>query len=563
VNSGRLLVVDDDEMNLEILRRRLGRLGFDVVVSNNGEHAFARIDQADVDLVLLDIEMPGLTGLELLARVRQTHSQSDLPIIIVSSRSESETVVEALGLGANDYVTKPVDLAIMCARINAQLHRRSESTEARTNPLSGLPNKAGLIRWWTHRVDRDLPVTVLALNLDRFRVVNNGLGREKADEVLAHVGRRLRRHAPQGAFVGHLHGDEFVAIVDNLPEDRALLVAADLLAEIGQPFAAPGLPMAVSASIGIAVGDGHRQLDDLLTEADAALYRAKTESGGHALAFRPEFRSRAVERLRLETELQDTVSNQAISLDFQPIVALHEGTLAGFEALARWRHPTRGDVPPSAFIPLAEETGLILSLGHQVLQLACRQLREWQENGVLPPGTCLSVNVSAVQLHDPRWVDTLQALIVETGVEPSGLKIEITEGMLLQDLDLARRLFEELQELGVQVALDDFGTGYSSLSYVQHLAIRWLKIDRSFIDQLADVSRKSRIVQSVLELARRLEIDVVAEGIELERDYSWLRLMGCRYGQGYYISRPLSAADAAAFARRHTAADQQGDRKLA
>jgi diguanylate cyclase (GGDEF)-like protein len=554
VNSGRLLVVDDDEMNLEIIRRRLSRLGFDVVVSTDGSHAFARVEQADIDLVLLDIEMPGLTGLQLLQRVRTKYSQADLPIIIVSSKSESETVVEALSLGANDYVTKPVDLAIMCARINAQLLRRSEGTEARTNPLSGLPNKAGLAHWWTHRLEQDVPVAVLAINLDRFRVVNNGLGRERGDQVLADVGRRLRRRAPAGSFLGHPHGDEFVAIIDDLSGDQALGVAAELLEEINQPFAAPEIPVTITGSIGITFGDATRTLDELLGEADAALYRAKTQSGGRALVFQAEFRSRAAERLRLETELQDTVSNQAISLDFQPIVTLENGTVAGFEALARWRHPTRGEVPPSAFIPLAEETGLILSLGHQVLQLACRQLREWQRNGVLSPGGCLSVNVSAAQLHDPRWIDTLHALITETGVDPAGLKIEITEGMLLQDLEHAGRLFTELRGFGVQVALDDFGTGYSSLSYLQHLAIDWIKIDRSFVDQLAEITRKSRIVQSVIDLARRLEIDVVAEGIETERDFNWLRIMGCRFGQGYFISRPLPAAAAADFARRQAAA---------
>jgi EAL domain-containing protein (putative c-di-GMP-specific phosphodiesterase class I) len=189
-----------------------------------------------------------------------------------------------------------------------------------------------------------------------------------------------------------------------------------------------------------------------------------------------------------------------------------------------------------------------------VLQLACRQLREWQRNGVLSPGGCLSVNVSAAQLHDPRWIDTLHALITETGVDPAGLKIEITEGMLLQDLEHAGRLFTELRGFGVQVALDDFGTGYSSLSYLQHLAIDWIKIDRSFVDQLAEITRKSRIVQSVIDLARRLEIDVVAEGIETERDFNWLRIMGCRFGQGYFISRPLPAAAAADFARRQAAA---------
>ncbi|HUF48966.1 MAG TPA: EAL domain-containing protein [Vicinamibacterales bacterium] len=548
MNTGRLLVVDDDEMNLEIVRRRLSRLGFDVVVSTDGPGALERLQQTDLDLVLLDIEMPQLSGIELLRRLRETYSPTELPVIIVSGKHDSDTVVEALGLGANDYVTKPVDMAVTSARIQAQLARRSEGTAARTNKLSGLPNRAGLDHWWTHRVDKDQAVALITLNLDRFRVINNGLGHETGDKAIADVGRRLRGVAPRGSFVGHPYGDEFIVVVEGADETMALEVAAGLLREVHEPFAPSVVPITITASAGISLGDGHRRIEELVGEADAALYRAKTEAGGHAILFQPELRSRAAERLRLETELQAGLTSEAIRIEYQPIVALSDGSVAGFEALARWNHPTRGEVPPSAFIPLAEETGLILSLGHQVLTMACRQLREWQALSILPPDGSLAVNVSAAQLHDPGWIDTVQAIIAETGVDPKGLKIEITEGMLVADLDRARELLGKLQQIGVQIALDDFGTGYSSLTYLQHLPLNWIKVDRSFVSELADVSRKSRIVQSVIDLASKLGIDVVAEGIESARDYNWLRVMGCRYGQGYFLSRSLPADEAVEFA---------------
>ncbi len=548
MNKGRVLIVDDDYMNLEIVRRRLSRKGFDVIVSSDGSHAFERVQQSDVDLVLLDIEMPRFTGLELLRRLRKDYSPTELPVIIVSGKHDSETVVEALSIGANDYVTKPVDIAITTARIDTQLARRSEGTAARTNKISSLPNRAGLKYWWTHRVDGDKSVAVIVVNIDRFRVVSNGLGPDTGNQVLADVGRRLRGVAPRGAFVGHIHADEYVVMLEGVSESEAFEVANALVKEIRDPFSPPVVPVSLNASAGLAFGDGQRAVDELLAEADAALFRAKTDGGGRAVVFKPEFRSRAAERLHLETELQTTLTNAAIRLEYQPIVALSDGSVVGFEALARWTHPTRGEVPPSAFIPLAEETGLILTLGHQVLELACRQLRQWQDLALLPTDGCVSVNVSAIQLGDARWLEGVRAVFDETGIDPAGLKLEITEGMLVRDIERARALLAEVHKLGVQIALDDFGTGYSSLSYLQNLPLNWIKVDRSFVDQLAEVSRKSRIVQSVIDLAAKLGIDVVAEGIESARDYNWLRVMGCRYGQGYFISKAMRPDEAAEFA---------------
>ena len=325
-------------------------------------------------------------------------------------------------------------------------------------------------------------------------------------------------------------------------------VASALLREISAPVAPPVVPVALTGSAGLSRGDGCRSLDELLGEADSALYRAKTQSGNCAVAYRSEHRSRAAERLTMEAELQDVLAHQTMRLEFQPIVTLADGAVSAFEALARWRHPTRGEVPPAAFIPLAEETGLILTLGQQVFHLACRQLREWQQTGLLPPDGSVAINTSVTQLRDPAWLETVQAVIAETGVDPAGIKLEITEGILLEDLEYARNLFVKLQDLGVKIALDDFGTGHSSLNYLQHLAVDWIKIDRSFVHQLTSVSRKKRIVQSVLELSGKLGISVVAEGIELAPDYRWLRMMDCRFGQGYYISKPLPAAEATAFA---------------
>lgn len=544
MTPARLLVVDDNDMNREVLRRRFGRGGHDIVTAASGEAAMDVIEWQTFDLVLLDIEMPGLSGLDVLRSLRTRFSQVDLPVVMVSARRDSEMVVEALKLGANDYITKPVDFAVARARVDAQLaRRRLEPVAPRTHPLTGLPNRLAVDEWFGRRAAPERPVGVVWLNLDRFRAVNNGLGRETGDALLVELAERLRPLTPEAGLLVHLHADDFVLLDADGNVDRAAALASSLLEALRPPVALKDHQILMKGRIGITCAAG-RTTDALLAEADAALYRAKTRSSSRWVVFDDGLQSRAAERLRLETELQQALETGAIDVAYQPIIKLSTGAVSGFEVLARWYHPTRGEILPAAFIPVAEETGLIGALGDQVLRRACRQLRQWQDEGVLVPPGGLSVNVSGLQLRDEGWVDSVAAAIAETGVDPRGLKLEITESVLLEDTEHIPAVLERARALGIELALDDFGTGYSSLNYLQQFALNSLKVDRSFVGRLTGPGGGPGVVKAILQLAATFGMEVVAEGIESATELEELQALGCVYGQGFFLSKPLPSADA-------------------
>ena len=299
----------------------------------------------------------------------------------------------------------------------------------------------------------------------------------------------------------------------------------------------------LTASVGVACADSGRAPEALLDQADTAMYRAKTLSGNRYELFAPALQSRATARLQLEMELQSALAEGAIELRYEPIVDLASGRVFALEALARWMHAERGEVPPGEFIPIAEETGLIVPLGQHVLRLACGQLCEWQRDGAAPAGFGVAVNISAHQLDQPDFVDGLKETIAATGVDPRGLTLEITESVLMENSDRMQEVLAQVHALGLKIAIDDFGTGYSSLSYLQNFSLNRLKIDRSFIQGLTRMEGP-QIVGALIRLARSLGMDVVAEGVELARELDELRTLGCGYAQGYLFCRPLSAAAA-------------------
>ncbi len=540
----RVLVVDDHEVNREMLARRLRRHGYDAVAVGDGPSAIEAVIQSAFDLVLLDIEMPAMSGLEVLRRLRERTSPADLPIVMVSGRQDGDTVVEALGLGANDYITKPIDFAVALARLRAQLARRELEISRRSqDALTGLPNRAALLEWSTARQDLDRPAAALSLNVDRFRTVNNGFGRATGDRLLGELAARLQEATPASGRLARMHADEFVWLLHDTDETGASGLAARALELVRQPFELDGRRATVAASVGIACANSAREPDVLIEQADTAMYRAKTLSGNRFVLFVPALHSRATARLQLEMELQAALAEGAFELRYEPIVDLGSGTVCGFEALARWMHPQRGEVPPAEFIPIAEETGLIVQLGQQVFRMACRQLCEWQRDGTAPPGFCLAVNVSARQLEQPDFVEDLRQTIAAAGVDARGLTLEITESVLMENTERTRRVLEDVHVLGLQIAIDDFGTGYSSLSYLQNFSLNRLKIDRSFIQGLPG-AEGTEIVGALIRLARMLGMDVVAEGVELKDELDELRTLGCGYAQGYLFCRPLNAAGA-------------------
>lgn len=408
--------------------------------------------------------------------------------------------------------------------------------------LTSLPNRSKFGEQLEVALQREgFGVGVYFCDLDDFKAVNDTLGHAAGDELLTAVAARFRHHLRPGDLVARLGGDEFGVLARDISAGaQAEEVAKRLLASLDQPFSIGGRTVFAHASIGVATGvAGAVDAADLVRNADVAMYLAKGEGKGRYQVFEPSMHAAIVGRLALRSELEAAIAHGQLILDYQPLVRIADGKVEGVEALVRWDHPTRGVLPPSEFIPLAEATGLIVPLGRWVLLEAAQAARDWEHSvGV---SLKVSVNVAAPQLSDDRFVSDVREALQRSGLPPERLVLEVTEGVM-RDTETAVRVLAELRSIGVQIAIDDFGTGYSSLSRITSLPIDILKIDRSFIDALGRDTRERGLTSTVVALARSLDVDVVAEGIERPEQLDELRRLGCRLGQGYLLARPMAAS---------------------
>jgi diguanylate cyclase (GGDEF)-like protein/PAS domain S-box-containing protein len=417
--------------------------------------------------------------------------------------------------------------------------------------LTNLANRALFTDRVEHAVARQSrrnePVSVLFLDLDGFKNVNDTLGHGPGDELLQRVAERLYGCARDVDTVARLGGDEFAILIeDSRDESGAARVAERILTALSEPFDIGGKAVSISASIGIAVSDLDEKekagAQDLLRNADIAMYMAKGSGKACYEIFEPSMHLAVVRRLEMEADLQRAVEQQEFVLHYQPIVQLDNGGIVGVEALVRWNHPEKGTVPPNDFIPIAEDTGLIVPLGKWVLDTACMQAAEWQRSYPTRPPLHISVNLSTRQLTHPDIIEHVTSALRLSGLHPETLTLEITETALVQDTELTITRLKALKTLGVRLAIDDFGTGYSSLSYLQRFPVDVLKIDRSFIDSL-DKDSNPALVRSIVELGNSLKLDTVAEGIERNEQLTQFRALHCRHGQGYFFARPASSQD--------------------
>ncbi|HEU0298420.1 MAG TPA: bifunctional diguanylate cyclase/phosphodiesterase, partial [Longimicrobium sp.] len=415
--------------------------------------------------------------------------------------------------------------------------------------LTGLPNRSLLLdrvglalrRGPRHR----RTCAVLALGLDGFKVVNDSLGHGVGDRLLGEVARRLEATLRSADTVARVGADVFAVLVDDLRDPAEARMVADRVHEaLRDPFRLEGHAVFATASIGIALAAADATAEGLVRDADTAMYRAKARGRARSEMFDTAMQAMALERLRLETDLRSAVERGEFELAYQPLVSLADGRIAGFEALARWRHPQRGVLQPAEFIAVAEDTGLIVPLGRWVLREACRQMREWNRRY----GAALSVNVnlSPVQFGEKGLARDVDEALRESGLPAAFLKLEITESLLMGDAGGAAATLEELKTLGVDLCIDDFGTGYSSLSYLHRFPIDTLKIDRSFIARLGTDGQSEQIVRTILVLAQSLNLRAVAEGVETSEQAERLRAMGCEYAQGFRFSEPVQGDAAGA-----------------
>lgn len=411
--------------------------------------------------------------------------------------------------------------------------------------LTGLPNRALFMDRLKHALGEvkkgdGYSFGVLFLDLDRFKVVNDSLGHQIGDQLLVAAARRLEACLRPGDTVARLGGDEFAIILDHVRHVSDAIQAAERIRErLAAPFNISDHEVFISASIGIALNQtASEEPDEIMRNADTAMYRAKDQGRGCFELFNKSMHARNAALSQLETGLRGALAHNEFSVHYQPIISLESWRISGFEALLRWEHPEHGYISPLKFIPVAEETGLIIQIGQWVLREACQQLRLWQEQFPSDPPLSISVNLSGKQFSQRDLIDCISQILSETGLDPSSLKIEITESAIIENIDAAAMMLKRIKALGIRVCLDDFGTGYSSLSYLHRFPIDTLKIDRSFVSRI-NLPKNVEIVKTILTLAGNLGMDVVAEGVETREQVLQLTGLNCEYVQGYLLSKPI------------------------
>ena len=506
-----------------------------------------------VDIILLDLGLPDAQGLGAIRRTRAV--APDVPLVVLTGLDDESMAVQALQHGAQDYLIKgQIETRALLRALRYAIERKAMESAALAmarqmahaaehDALTGLPNRMLL----NDRVSQAIiaaphhmkKVAVLFLDLDGFKHINDSLGHPIGDKLLQSIANRLVECARDSDTVSRQGGDEFVVLLSEVEQaEDAAIAARRMLQTVAECYSIDRHDLHVTASVGVSVyPDDGLDAETLIKNADTAMYQAK-ESGRQSYKFfKPAMNVRAVERQSLEEGLQRALERRELTLYYQPQVNLTTGAITGAEALIRWMHPTRGLVSPADFIPVAEDCGLILSIGAWVLREACGQARAWMDAGLR--ATNMAVNVSAMEFRDQNFLENLFAILAETGLDPKSLELELTESVLMKHASSTAKILQTLRESGMRVAVDDFGTGYSSLSYLRKFPVDTLKIDQSFIRQISTDGDDTTIVKAVIGMARDLKLRVIAEGVETPEQAVFLRACRCQEAQGYYFGRPV------------------------
>ena len=490
-----------------------------------------------------------------IAPMQRDHGIASAASVIVGRRARPFAVLGVHSSTPGRFGAHEVNFLQAVANILAEAMFRQSSDDqirhqALHDGLTGLPNRTLLLErlnHWLDRADRTGgQAALLFLDLDHFKVVNDGLGHKAGDSLLLAVAERLAAALRPSDTVARVGGDEFVLLCEDIAsEPGALELVERITLALDDPFTLDGHERVVTASIGIALAGAGTDPEALLRNADAAMYRAKERGRARFELFDEAMRERSLRWLEIERELRSAIERGEFHNLYQPIVD-GQDRVVGFEALVRWTHPQRGVLSPAEFIPVADQSGLIVPIGELVLRAACEQAVLWPQGQDGEP-LKISVNLSPRQVSHPALVDSVAEILEETGIEPSRLDLEITETVLIDDTDMALETLTDLKALGVGLVLDDFGTGYSSLAYVKRFPIDMLKIDRSFVDGLADGDEDAAIVSAVISMGQALKVDVVAEGVETCEQAAQLRTLGCEFAQGYLFAKPLGSESIADF----------------
>jgi diguanylate cyclase (GGDEF)-like protein len=556
-NGARVLVVDDEDTLRRHTRRHLERAGYACDTAGDASEARDLLTHGEYEVVLCDVNMPGESGLSLIEHITATHP--DTRTVMISGLDDTETAKQALQLGAVGYVVKPFERNELLINVANALHRRDLELrnkrhqarleeliklQANYDLLTGLANRQNLTRYLNElaELEGEHLAAILFLDLDHLKVINDSLGHEIGDDVLREVAGRLRKVAPKDSFLARFGGDTYVIVLPEIDSEKVPIDLAETLLEtMREPHEIDGRLHFVTASLGISFlrAGGQAAAEAAVRDADAALYQAKTDGRATYQVADELTRQQARRRLETEQDLRRALDNEELLVHYQPKFDLRTDAIVGLEALVRWDHPGLGVVYPTEFIPIAEETRLIVPLGTWVLQQSCADLARFRAIHPDYEALTIAVNVSAYQLARGDLVADVRDALEASGLAPGALTLEMTESVLIEGVSPTLDMLLALKDLGVRLSIDDFGTGYSSLSYIARLPVDEIKIDRSFLVDLE--SGGGELVAGVISLAHAIGHEVVAEGIETEGQLEHLREHGCELGQGYLLAYPEAA----------------------
>ena len=579
--SGDILVVDDVPPNLDFLSTVLTQQGYKVRSAISGPVALKIAKAAQPDLILLDIKMPGMDGYEVCRLLKANPLTQEIPVIFLSALDQIDDKVKAFGLGGVDYIPKPFQAEELLARVNNQLKLRAAQSEvqklnseleqrvmqrtaqlereigerlrmqdeilhmATHNSMTGLPNRVLLTQRLQQALDQvqSSPQHRLALVLlkyNKLKLVKNSLGHHAVDQLVVAMNRRLETLIRPGFLLTNFGEDTFAILIESFHTPEEILqFATQLQEEVSYPFHINNHLIYGQFDIGIVLNSQqYRHSTHILRDANTALSQAQAQGAGQIQIFNTEMHQRTFSFFQIQNELHRALHNQELVLAYHPIISLADNYLNGLEALVRWNHPQRGMLTAEDFIPVAEETEIILELDRYVIRQACHQLKSWQDQNLLHSSFRLHVNVSAQQLTQRDFIDYLDGILGETQIDHQNLAFDITEYGLMQQTETVMATLEKLKRYQIMVSIDNFGTGTSSLSYLYSLKIENLKIDRSFIRQMNNTTKGLKVIKAIVNLAHELGMTVTAEGVENSVQLATLETLGCEYMQGYLWGKP-------------------------
>lgn len=562
-----VLIIDDDPLIRLVVSKTLQAAGLITIEAVSGEDGLQLFKEKKADAILLDVMMPsGIDGYAVCTELRNMPEGRHVPILMMTGLEDLESINRAYEVGATDFITKPINIPLLSHRVRYML-KGSYTTQqllqseqrlhhmAYFDDLTELPNRhffqENLQQMIALAQRKKLKLGVLFLDLDGFKRINDTLGHHLGDLVLQSTSERLRKSirlsdafaqtgmSQNSISLARLGGDEFTALLSLIERNEdAAIVAERIRINLAQPLTFGEHELTTTTSIGIAIyPDDGETAEDLLKNADLAMYYAKRSGGNMYCYFSSYMMEMAMRKLTMENYLRKAIERKEFHLYFQPQLDIDKGSYNGLEVLLRWDNKELGSISPTEFIPLAEETGLIIHIGEWVLRQACSQAYVWCNQGIHL--NRIAVNVSAVQLLHRGFPALVGTILAETGLEPSLLELELTESALINDVDLVIEILEQLKQVGVQLAIDDFGTGYSSLSRLMNFPIDRLKIDQAFVRNLEQNSDNGAIAAAIIAMAGSMNMKVTAEGVETDVQFDFLKNKCCNEVQGYFLSKPL------------------------